>query len=74
MSSARPAMAPEKSMKSWAEAEVLMIAHLRGRVASTDPVLEEAVQEFTEVGYLTAPDAGTLAFTARGYDAVQRPT
>jgi hypothetical protein len=50
----------------------LMIEHLRGRVAATDPVITEAVRELIEVGYLTAPDAETIELTAEGYDAIQR--
>jgi Mn-dependent DtxR family transcriptional regulator len=49
-----------------------MIAHLRGRIATTDPVITEAVRELIEVGYLTAPDAETIELTAEGYDAIQR--
>ena len=50
----------------------LMIAHLRGRVAATDPVVAEAVRELIEVGYITAPDSETIELTAEGYDAIQR--
>jgi|tagenome__1003787_1003787.scaffolds.fasta_scaffold20316361_1 Mn-dependent DtxR family transcriptional regulator len=50
----------------------LMIAHLRGRVAVTDPVIAEAVRELIEAGYLTVPDADTIELTAKGYDAIQR--
>ena len=50
----------------------LMIEHLRGRVAATDPVITEAVRELIEAGYLTAPDAETIELTAEGYDAIQR--
>ncbi len=40
----------------------------------TDPTVAVAVSEFTDLGYVIAPDAGTIELTDRGFDAVQLGT
>ncbi|WP_114947434.1 hypothetical protein [Microvirga calopogonii] len=37
-----------------------------------DPLVIVAVSELTHLGYVTAPDAGTIEPTDRGFDAIHR--
>ena len=38
----------------------------------TDPAVAVAVSELVHLGFVTAPDSGTVELTDRGFDAVHR--